>query len=199
MAPRDLVVNRVPKPIRDAIAGKGGRLILLHEVDHPDGYVRAWSGAGMLRYDGEDWFGVGDLASITNLTFSRETKTRNPLLTLAGVKVDQIKFINTKVRGHMARISLAALHPASRRVNGDVFHLCTARCDFQDHKIPKDRSSCVIEIGLIQPIFIMDRAPNLKWTPDWLRATYSDLLGEEIVGLDDLPGTASREESWSPP
>lgn len=195
----DLVANRVPTPIRDAISGKRGRLIVLHDVDHPEGHVYAWSGTGTLDYAGEEWRGIGDLASLTNLSFSRETKTRNPLLTLAGVKPEQLKFINTKVRGRVARISLAALHPQSRRVNGAVFHLCTARCDFQDHKIPKDRSSCVIEVGLIQPIFIMDRSPNLKWTPDWLRATYSNLLGEEIVGLDDLPGTAAREESWVPP
>ena len=195
----DLVANRVPLAIRNCIKGRGGRLILLHEVDHPDGYVRAWSGAGTLRYDDEDWYGIGDLASISNLSFSRETKTRNPLLTLAGVKADQLKFINTKVRGRFARVSLAALRQESRQVNGDVFNLCTARCDFQDHKIPKDRSSIVIEIGLIQPVFIMDRAPNLKWTPDWLKATYNEYFEEDIVGLDDLPGSAAREESWTPP
>lgn len=195
----DLVANRVPVAIRNAISGYGGRLIILHEVDHPDGYVRAWSGAGKLQYNGYDWFGLGDLVSITGLSFSRETKTRNPLLTLGAVKADQLKFINTKVRGRFARISLAALYPGSRRVNGDVFNLCTARCDFQDHKIPKDRSSCVIEVGLIQPLFIMDRAPNLKWTPDSLKDTYNDFFGEDIVGLDDLPDSAAKQVNWTPP
>lgn len=194
----DLVANRVPVAIRNAIAGYGGRLIVLHEVDHPDGYIYAWSGAGKLSYDGHEWLGLGDLVSISGLAFSRETKTRNPLLRLSGVKPSQLKFITTKVRGRLARISLAALHPGSRRVNGDVYHLCTARCDFQDHKIPKDRSSCAIEIGLIQPIFIMDRAPNLKWTPDWLRDTYNDYFEDEIVGLDDLPDSAAKQVNWSP-
>lgn len=190
----DLVANRVPRPIRNAIRGKGGRLILLHEVDHPDGYVRAWSGAGPLTYDGATWYGLGDLVGITGLVFSRATKTRNPLLTLAGVKAEQLKFIKKKVRGRFARISLAALYPNTRRVNGEIYNLCVAKCDFQDQKIAKDRSA-TIEIGLIQPIFIMDRAPNTKWTPEWLKATY----GSDIVGLDDLPGSAQREESWGPP
>jgi|GEM_PF-4970578 len=190
----DLVVNRVPLPIRNAIVGKGGTLICLHEVDHPDGYVRAWSGAGNLSYDGETWTGLGDLVAITNLSFSRQTKTRNPLLTLSGVKAEQLKFITKKVRGRFARVSLAALYPNSRRVNGDVYHLCVAKADFQDHKIGKDRSA-TIEVGLIQPIFIMSRAPNKKWTPDWLKATY----GSDIVGADDMPGVAAREESWAAP
>ena len=144
----DLVVNRVPLPIRNAIEGKGGRLIVLHEVDHPDGYVRAWSGSGSGSFFDEQWYGLGDLVSITNLTFSRQTKTRNPLLTLAGVKADQLKFITTKVRGRFARISLAALYPNSRRVNGDAYHLCVAKCDFQDHKIGKDRTA-MIDGGLV--------------------------------------------------
>lgn len=190
----DLVVNRVPIAIRKAILGKGGQLIVLHEVDHPDGYVRAWSGTGVLTYAGESWYGLGDLVSITNLTFSRATKTRNPVLTLAGVKSDQLQFINSKVRGRVARVSLAALHPDTRRVNGDIYYLCIATCDYQDHKIGRDRSA-IIEVGLTAPIFIMDRAPNLKWTPDWLKATY----GDDIVGLDDLPGSAARQESWAPP
>jgi len=191
----DLVANRVPLAIRDAIRGKGGRLIVLHEVDHPDGYVRAFAGgSGTLTYGEETWYGLADLVAITGLVFSRATKTRNPLLTLGSVKPDQLKFINTKVRGRFARISLAALHPNTRRVNGEVYNLCVAKCNFQDQKIAKDRSA-TIEIGLIQPIFIMDRAPNTKWTPEWLKATY----GSDIVGLDDLPGSAQREESWGPP
>lgn len=190
----DLVANRVPFAIREAIAGRGGRLIVMHEVDHPDGYVRAWTGGGSLSYEGETWYGVGALLSITGLSFSRETKTRNPLLTLAGVTPEQLNFVTTKVRGRVARVSLAVLHPRRRIVNGDVFTLCYAKCDFQDHKFGKDRSA-TIEVGLIQPIFVMDRAPNLKWTPDWLKATY----GDDIVGLDDLPGVAARQESWAPP
>ena len=35
----------------------------------------------------------------------------------------------------------------------------------------------------------------MAWTPDWLKATY----GDDIVGLDDLPGLASRNESWNLP
>jgi hypothetical protein len=196
----DLVANRVPVAIRNALAGRGGRLIVMHEVDHPDGYVRAFTGTGKrdLLGDGEQWYGLGDLVSVSGLAFSRETKTRNPLLTLGAVKVDQLKFINKKVRGRFARVSLAALHPGTWRVNGDVFRLCVARGDFQDHKIPKDRSSCVIELGMIQPLFIMDRSPNLKWTSDWLRDTYNDFFGEEIVGLDDLPDSAAKQVNWSP-
>lgn len=190
----DLCANRIPIAIRRAIAGKGGRLIVLHEVDHPDGYVRAWTGAGLLNFDGEVWYGLGDLASITNLSFSRKTATRNPVMTLLGVKSEQLQFINSKVRGRLARVSLAALYPNSRLVNGEVYYLCVAKCDYQDHKIGRDRSA-MIEIGLIEPIFVMDRAPNTKWTPDWLKATY----GDDIVGLDDLPGSAARQESWAPP
>lgn len=190
----DLVVNRVPIAIRKAIDLKRGRLIVLHEVDHPDGYVRAWSGSGTLSYSGFSWYGLGDLVSITGLSGSRETKTRNPVLTLAGVKPEQLQFITKKVRGRRAIVSLAAFYPDTRRVNGDVFRLCVAKCDYQDHKIAKDRAA-TIEIGLIQPLSIMDRAPNLKWTPDWLKATY----GDDVVGLDDLPGTAQRQESWAPP
>jgi hypothetical protein len=191
----DLVVNRVPLAVRNAILRRPGcgKLVLLHELDHPDGYVRAWSGSGPLTYAGQIWYGLGDLVSITGLGGSRETKVRAPVLTLAGVRADQLKFVTAKVRGRRARVSLAALRRGTKRVDGEPYQLCYATCDLQEHKITRSRGA-TIEITLNQPLFILDRSPNLSWTPDWLKATY----GDDIVGLDDLPGVAQREESWAP-
>lgn len=189
----DLVVNRVPLAIRDAISKRRGRLILLHEIDHPDGYVRAWSGTGTLSYAGYDWLGFGDLVAIDGLGGSRKTEVRVVTATLGGVNARQLQFITKKVRGRAARLSIAALRPGTRRVNGDIFSLCYGLCDSQDHKLESDRRASVI-ITVNQPLFILDRAVNLAWTPDWLKSEY----GDDIVGLDDLPGVAARIESWTP-
>lgn len=189
----DLVVNRVPLAIRRAITHREGRLILLHEVDHPDGYVRAWSGTGPLKYAGESWYGFGDLVSFEGLGGSRKTEVRVVTVTLSSVNARQLKFVTKKVRGRSARLSIAALYPGTRRVNGDIFSICYGLCDSQDHKIDSNHAAAVV-ITVNQPLFILDRAVNLAWTPDWLRATY----GSDIVGLDDLPGVAARTESWLP-
>ena len=190
----DLVANRVPLPIRDAIEGRGGQLILLHEVDHPDGYVRAWSGSGNLYYGGFVWKGFGDLVGLEGLGGSRKTEVRVVTATLSGVTAAQLTFVTKKVRGRDARVSIAALRTDRRAVNGAIFSLCFGKCDTQDHKIEASRRASVI-LTVRQPLFIMDRAPNMAWTPDWLKATY----GDDIVGLDDLPGLASRNESWNLP
>ena len=189
----DLVANRVPLPIQRAIRFREGRLILLHEIDHPDGYVRAWSGVGSLSYATYSWFGFGDLVSIEGLGGSRKTEVRVVTATLAGVTPEQLSFVTKKVRGRLARLSLAALRTDQRAVNGDTFVLCQGLCDTQDHQIEQGRQAKIV-ITVNQPVFIMDRAPNLAWTPDWLKAEY----GDDVVGLDDLPGVASRNESWTP-
>jgi hypothetical protein len=188
----DLVVNRVPLPIREAIAKRKGKLIVMHECDHPDGYVRAWSGSGPLRYGGHVWKGVGDLVTIEGLGGSRKTEERVVTVTLGGVRPDQLKFVTKKVRGRILRISLAALKPGTRAVNGEPYYLCTGRCDTQDHKIETSRMASIV-VTVVQPVRTLDRTPNMQWTPDWLKATY----GSQITGLDDLPGVAAREESWT--
>lgn len=188
----DLVANRVPRAIQRAIVKREGRLILLHEIDHPDGFVRAWSGSSPLRFAGYSWLGLGDLVSIEGLGGSRKTEVRVVTATLSGVTPEQLALVTQKVRGRMARLSLAALRDDQQAVNGDTFTLCQGLCDTQDHKVDTNRQATIV-ITVNQPVFIMDRAPNLAWTPDWLKATY----GDDIVGLDDLPGVASRNESWT--
>lgn len=187
------VATRLPPAIVDAIRRRKGRLVLLHEVDHPDGIMRAWSGTGNLSYAGYTWKGIGDLVAIDPIPFSRKTEVRVITVTLGAVKTSQLQFITAKVRGRVAQLSLAALKPAKREVNGDVYTICRGLCDSQDHKIDAQRGATIV-LTVNQPIFILDRTPNLAWTPDWLKATY----GQDVTGLDDLPGTAARTESWLP-
>lgn len=189
----DLVADRVPIAIRNAIAGKGGRLIVMAEVDHPDGYVRVWSGAGMLYYGGYGWLGVGTLGAIDGLGGSRKTQVRVVTLTLSGVDPAQLQFVTKQVRGRAALISLAALKPGTRAVDGDRYFVCTGKCDTQDHKLDTNHSASVV-IAVNQPIFILARTLNLAWTADWLKSTY----GSTIVGLDDLANLASTIVNWTP-
>jgi hypothetical protein len=191
----DLVVNRVPLAIRAAIERRrgAGKLVLLHEVDHPDGYIRAWSGTGTLVYGGFNWLGLGDLVAIDGLGGARQTVVRVVTVTLAGVTATQLAFITRKVRGRSARLSIAALALGTRTVDGDIFSVCYGLCDTQDHKADTGGKVSVV-LTVNQPLFILDRASNAAWTPAWLKANY----GSTIVGLDDLPGVAARIESWLP-
>lgn len=189
----DLVANRVPIPIRDAIERRIGRLIVLWEIDHPDGYERGWSGVGKLRFDGYDWRGIGPLVGMDFPQFSRRTAVRVATLTLGGVDPEGLQFVTKKVRGRFARVSLAALRRGTRAVNGDIYPVCVGLCDSQDHTINTDRSASIV-VTVNQPINILDRTPNLAWTADWLKARY----GADIVGLDDLAGVAARIVSWQP-
>jgi hypothetical protein len=191
----DLVVNRLPPQVRAAIERRrgGGRLIALHEIDHPDGYVRAWSGTGTLRFAGADWMGLGDLVAIDGVGGSRKTEVRTVTVTLAGVRAESLALVTKKVRGRLARLSLAALKKNKREVDGEPYVVAIGKCDTQDHVISEDRMAHIV-ITITQPIAVLDRAPGLAWTPDWLKATY----GNDIVGLDDMPNLAPRIESWTP-
>jgi hypothetical protein len=105
----------------------------------------------------------------------------------------QLQFVTKRVRGRTARLSLAALRPGTRAVNGDIYSVCYGLCDSQDHKVDASHAASIV-ITVNQPLFILDRAPNLAWTADWLKSKH----GSDVTGLDDLPGVAARTESWLP-
>lgn len=187
----DLIANRIPKELRAAVVDRIGKLIVLYEVDHPDGYVRGWSGTGNLSFQGQVWRGLGDLVAVDGIGGSRKTEVRVISATLAGLTARQLQFVTRKLRGRIARLSLAALRSDQRAVAGKAYPVCVGRCDSQDHKIEQGKASIVLSIN--KALYIADRHPNLAWTPDWLKATYGD-----VDGLDDIPGVAARTVSWTP-
>lgn len=183
---------RPPLALRRAIA-RGGRIVILCEVEHPDGMVWVCSRSGPVTGDGKTWKGVGTLGRISGIGGAEGPARRPFTLLLRGVPPDVAKFVTARVRNHKARVWMAALKPRVDDVDGDLHPLAEGLCDTQTKKVADDRNAS-IEIVVNGPIHNVDRAQNKLWSAEWLKRTY----GSTLTGGDELHRLSNAQEIWEP-
>ncbi len=83
------------------------------EIDHPEGYVRAWTGIGTLRYGGFDWIGVGALGGVRGIQAASDIQIVDHAYILTNIPPDYEEFVNAKIKGRNAKTYLAFLSNAN--------------------------------------------------------------------------------------
>jgi hypothetical protein len=163
-------------------------LALLAEIDHPDSIVRVWTGIGTLRYDGQDWTGLGVLGRVRGASESSSLSIKQVTFELSGVPPESTQFLSARVRNREAQVWLAVVD------HGKVYiepHLVIwAKMDYQRLKVD-DSGLARIEIIANVGFWNIERATNRTWTHE---EQQSDYPGD--VGLSLLPELTDKESNW---
>lgn len=170
---------------------KGWGICLLAYVDHPDGEVRMWSGIGTKRFRGNTYEGVGRLGGIAPIGGSRTLGVRTISFILSGVPQSATEWLNKDVRGRAARAWIAGLRPDGR-INGDPWLVAEGACDYMELE-PDASRNVTIKLMVTEPIWSVERAQKLAFTPQWARKTF----GDDITGFDDIPGMRNKTVNWT--
>lgn len=171
---------------------QGWPVVRMLYLDHPDGEINVWSGVGDLAYGGETYGGIGGFGRISGIGGAKRLALRQVVLELAGVPEEAVKHLNKDVRGRTARAWIAGLDSDGRKVNGAPWQVVDGRADYQELPLGDD-GNVMIRIHVIDPVYSLERAQNLVWSPEWIRATH----GPEISGLDLLSSLADASENWT--
>jgi len=161
-------------------------------IDHPDGEVWVWSGIGDLVFDGQTYGGVGQFGRISGVGGSKELGVRQVIFDLAGVPDEAAKQLNKDVRNRVARAWVAGLDRDGMKVNGAPWQIVDGLADYQDLPAADD-GTVVVRLVINEPVFSIERAQDLAWTPEWLEQTH----GGGITGLDRVAGLANAAENWT--
>jgi len=156
-------------------------LAALVELDHPDGLVRAWSGIGTLRYNGEDWYGLGIFGDVGPMVITTETVIQEITYSLSGIEPDQeeLQFLNAFVRGRSGRQWLAALDEQGRVIK-DPYELPSTRLDYQTQDVDDD-GTAKVSVLAYAGFYTLERSIDECWTAEDQRKRYPNDSGFDLI------------------
>lgn len=172
---------------------EGRPLLLLAEIDHPDGLVRAHTGVGTITFKGHDWLGVGIFGSVGPVTISTETVIQEVAFELSGIEPTEetLQFLNANVRNREATVWLAAIGGDGQIVR-DPYELMRAQLDYQTQEADHESGEVKISIVARSGFYTLERAIDEAWTAeDQARLYPSD------TGLDLITSLQSKEILWT--
>lgn len=160
--------------------------------DHPDGEVFAWTGVGDLVHGGDTYQGIGTFGRIVNVGGSKQLAVRTVQAELSGIPAQAAAYLNKDVRGAGAKAWVAGLDRDGVKVNGTPWQVVDGVADYQEMPI-EDDGSVTVRVIINEPVFSLERAQNLVWSPEWVKATRDP----DCTGLDLIGGLANAAENWT--
>lgn len=164
-------------------------LILLAEIDHPDGVVNVWSRQGDLSYDGKIWKGLGMLGRISPMGTTATLSIREVVFNLGGVPAESLAFIDANIRNRIAQVWIGAMEK-KRKVIADPIQIMEARLDYQDYSIDDNLMATVKLHGQIG-FWTLERAVDIVWSPEEHKRDFPT-----DTGLDLVSSLANKEVVW---
>ena len=177
----------------DALADRTSQRVYFVEVDHPAGYVRAWSGVGTLNWAGQQWLGVGLIGAITGLTAETALVIQEQALVLTGVPVsEQAELLRAgSVRGRKARVWLGVL-TQDQQVVPDPILLTEFALDTQSCTAADD-GSFTIKLEGTAGLFTLESPTPTAWTHEAQQVKFPGDDGFKFVSL-----MVDRDIAWTP-
>ncbi|MBU2979002.1 hypothetical protein [Alteromonas sp. C1M14] len=102
------MTTRILHPtIESLLSGEEKRACLMGSIVWPSGIVRFHNGLGTLRHDGENWYGVGELGSISGIKEGDDSTTTLTLQTADASQIEEA--VRDDAAGGEVRLYLGAL------------------------------------------------------------------------------------------
>lgn len=176
---------------------RGAPLALMCLIDHPDGFVRMWSGQGDLRYDGEVWRGGGLIANIEVSPRTTELRIDEVRLTLNGLSPDRVAGIDGDVQNRLAYTWLAAIGP-NRRVIGKPYLLDEMRLDYQTDNIGEN-GLAAITLTAQTGFWTLERSTDVSWSREEALLRWgNDTDGNAVeTGFDFITSLRVKDTKWT--
>lgn len=153
------------------------------------GWVRVWTGARDITWDGKIWTGAGALIGLGTLEETSEVVASGTTVSLSGVPLELIGLAIEEARqGSPGRIWLAMLTP-EREVIADPVQAFSGRLDVPE--IAEDGSSCTITISYESRLIDLNVPRSWRYTHESQQVLHPGDRGfEHVTAIQD------REITW---
>lgn len=160
-------------------AGQLVPVLFVHvEAVTEDLYV--WSGIGTVEWNGETWYGVGDLGGIKELGETNDIKAVGLELTLNGVPTDMLSFVLSETAsGKAVSIWFGFCDPATRAIVADPDLTYRGKIDTARHQAGADTAA--ITISVENDLISLETPNDRRWTHDDQQRDYPGDRGFEYI------------------
>ncbi|MGJ5203644.1 hypothetical protein [Bradyrhizobium sp. HKCCYLR20261] len=165
-------------------------LVLLAEIEHPDGTARMWTGVGPLFWNGYVWTGTSQLGTITPIKNTSDLIIQEIKFTLVGADPEVVATLNDNVRNRSGNVWLGCLED-NGTVVPDAFQVVDATLDYQSFSASED-GTVAVTIAARTGFYTLDRALDEAWTSEEHRLEYPD-----DSGFDLISGLQNQTLQWT--
>ena len=151
--------------------------------------VNAWVGNGTITFGGADYFGIGNLLSVSAIQETQEIKATNCTVSLSGIPSDLISAaLNTNYQGRTGNVYLGALD-SSRAVVADPYIIFGGQMDILT--VIENPDSHMINVELESRLISLKRAKTRKFTSEDQQIDFPDDLG-----FNNLANLRDKKINW---
>ena len=151
--------------------------------------INAWVGKGTITFGGVDYFGIGNLLSISPIEETQETKATTCQIALSGIPADLISAaLNTNYQGRTGIVYLGALD-SSRAVVADPYAIFSGLMDVVS--INENQEVHTIGVQLESRLISMQRAKTRRFTKEDQQIDFPD-----DKGLNNLAKLQDNKIQW---
>jgi hypothetical protein len=171
--------------------------VTLVKIEHQDGDILVWDGAGILEFNGEEWQGIGRLGSVSIAAADTEVQVADVVFTLSGVDPEVLDLLDTKVKGNTAWVWKAFLRE-DYSVQERVL-LSESECDQIVFTI-EPNGLAQIKLLAIGGFFFLEAQSSAKWDAEEQRNYLISLSldPDSDTGFDLMASMKQRKIAWLP-
>lgn len=177
--------------VRECLRRGAVAMALMVVIDHPTGIKRFWSGMGTIDYDGEEYYGLGTIGSVTPVESNTEIEVSEVRFSVSGVDPDMIEGLGESVKGREATVYEAWLDPEYRIVHRDL--MLENRCDYQTYSVDPESGKASIQLVTHSGFFHLLNRSGAKVSPEEARAIYP-----AETGFDEMHKQQDEQLIWRP-
>lgn len=133
-----------------ALAGAYFYQVWMVELDWPSGIVRAHSGVGLIDYQGNDWYGVGDFGKVTLPEETMGMASFPAEFEIIGLPQDVVDYLDEPIRNRSVSVYGAVVtERAGNQVVGEPFEIWAGYVDAMTFNASvSDKEGTLLEYGL---------------------------------------------------
>lgn len=161
------------------------------EIDHPQRFIYAWSGVGLLEYQNHTYEGFGLIGSVSPIRTTESIEILEVRFGISGIDAGAIDDLHANVKGRYASFYEAYLDRHYRVAYRE--QLMRVRLDRPDYKVD---AAGKLDYGLtgFAGMFQLLQRSAAKVSPEEARALYPDETGYDEIHLQQ-----DLQLPWLPP
>lgn len=166
------------------------RAVLMASLDFETYVERAWWGFGTILWDGQSWYGTGNLGRISTLEETTEIRATGAVLQLSGIPADLITAVSsTPVQGNVAKIYVGFLDEDFQGLIADPHPIFSGTIDTVE--ITDGGDTATITINVENDIRDLERVRTRRYTDSDQQSRYP---GDK--GLEYVPSLQDKQSVW---
>ncbi len=171
MATRDLT-SGIVNSLDDEVLKPFFAVELLFDGDQ---VLRLWTGYGTLDYQGNTWFGSGEMLAVESVEESTEISAKGASVSLSGIPQEVLSLALTEpYQGRKAKIYFGTL-------NGGI-SLSEIFSGYMDQmNIEEGPDSCTVQLTLENKLVDLERARVARFTSAYQKSIYPNDKGFDFV------------------